>query len=289
MKAIRIASLGLVALFVLTLGASAQTPFPTIKASLVQNLQPVSHSYPGVSADILGIRTGMSLSKAEAVAEKSYVGKFKPEVSHSSVTLTYTPPFGYGTGGVSVQSLPFIDNIAFNSATDTAFDQLHLYFSSPAAGNTLLGAWRRVSYNQGRQGPLVSTVKALLIKKYGPTSYQSKAQDGGFTFAWGFKNERPPPKKFWVNLPGAVRGLPLGADDSIENLQRDCSSASSFSDTFRIDAKIDAANNALVGVLTITMWDPSACVNDAQEAKKQLTAAAIKYWQAKYKVTLPAH
>lgn len=287
MKAIRIASLGLVALFILTPGASALTPFPTIKASLVQKVQPVSHSYPGVSADILGIRTGMSLSKAEAVAEKSYAGSHKPEVSHSSVNLIYTPPFGYGTGGVKVQSHPFISYIAFNGMTDGTMDQLQLYFSSPASGNTLLGARRQISYESARQVPFVSTVKALLIKKYGPPSYQSKAQDGGLTFTWGFKHKRPPSKKFFVNLPGAA--AVLSPDDSVKNLQQDCSSAPSFPDVFRIDAKINATNTARVGVLTILMWDPSACVNDAQEAKKQLTAAAIKYWEAKYKVTLPTH
>ncbi len=280
MEVLRITSICLVALFMPTLGANAlesPKPPPTIKDSLVQKIQPVSRSYPGVSADILGIRTGMTVSKAEAVAEKSYAGKYKPEVSHASVALIYSPPFGYGSEGVNVQSQPFINYILFNRSTDAAMDQLKLYFSSPATGNTLLGAWRRISYNQGHQDPSVSTVKALLIKKYGPTSYQSKAQDGGLTFAWAFKHKSPPPKKFWVDLPGAIGTL--SSYNSIENLQRACSSTPSFPDVFRIDAKIEA-NKDRVRELTITVWDAAACVNDAQEAKKQLTAAAIKYDKA---------
>jgi hypothetical protein len=287
MKAMRIASLGLVALFILTPGASALTPFPTIKASLVQKVQPVFHSYPGVSADILGIRTGMALAKAEAIAEKSYAGRYKPEVSHSSVSLMYSPPFGYGNGGVTVQSHSFISNIGFRRMTDGVMDQLQLYFSSPASGNTLLGARRQISYESARQVPFVSTVKALLIKKYGPPSYQSKAQNGGLTFSWGFKHKRPPPRKYFFSLPGVSTFL--SPDVSIKNLQQHCSSAPSFPDVFRIDAEIDATNTARVRALTIIMWDPSACVNDAQEAKKQFMAAAIKYWEAKYKVTLPTH
>jgi hypothetical protein len=284
MKAIRIVSLGLLALSILMPGANAQAPYPTIKASLTQKVQPVFHSYPGVSADILGIRTGMPIAKAEAFAEKSYPRKLSQSVSHASMTLFYTPPFGYGTGGVQVQSHPFINYIDYMRSTDAAIDQLQLYFSSPAAGNALLGARRRISYGQGPNSPFVSTVKALLIKKYGPTSYQSKIQDGGLTFAWDFKQKAPPPKKFWVSLPGAATNL-----GSLQNLQRNCSSAASFPDVYRIDAKINPTNNARVNILTITMWDPATCVNDAQEATKQLKAAAIKYWEAKYKVTLPAH
>lgn len=284
MKAVPIASLGLVALFILAPGASAQAPFPTIKAGLVQKVQPVFHSYPGVSDDILGIRTGMPIAKAEALAEKRYPRKLSQSVSHASMTLFYTPPIGYGTGGVQVQSHPFINYIAYMRSTDAAIDQLQLYFSSPAAGNELLGARRKISYGQGKKDPFVSTVKALLIKKYGPTSYQSKAKDGGLTFAWDFKQKSPPPKKFWVTLPGAATNL-----GSLQNLQRDCSSTPSFPDVYRIDAKINPTNNARVNILTITMWDPAICVNDAQEATKQLTAAAIKYWEAKYNVTLPAH
>ncbi len=292
MKVVRIASLGLVALFILTPGASAQAPWPTIKAPLVQKLQPVFRSYPGVSADILGIRTGMTAPKAEAVAEKSYAGKYKPEVTHSSATLIYSPPFGYGSGGVNIQSQPFISYIAFNRATDIGMDQLQLYFSSPATGNTLLGAWRRISYDAAdyrvqRKIPLVSTVKALLIKKYGLSSYQSKAQDGGLTFAWDFKRKSPPPKKFWANLPGAVGTF--NPSELTENLQRDCGTTASFPDLFRIDAKIDATNTGQIRVLTISIWDAATCVNDAQEAKKQLTAAAINYWKAKYNITPPAH
>ena len=95
MKAVPIASLGLVALFILAPGASAQAPFPTIKAGLVQKVQPVFHSYPGVSADILGIRTGMPIAKAEALAEKRYPRKLSQSVSHASMTLLtypFSPP-----------------------------------------------------------------------------------------------------------------------------------------------------------------------------------------------------
>ncbi len=291
MTVIRIASISFVALSILTPSANAQAPWPTITASLTQKLQPVSHSYPGVSADILGIRTGMSLSKAEAVAEKSYAGKYKPEIEHSSVTLSYSPPFGYGTGGVNVESRPFISYILFNHATRKLFDGLRLYFSSPATGNTLLGVWRRISYDYQDykiepEIPLVSTVKALLIRKYGPTSYQSKAQDGGLTFGWVFGEKTPKPKRFWSLLPGVVTDM--DSDDGLDNFPRDCGTTASFPDLFRIDAKIDATNNGRVRDLYVMIWDAAACVKDAQEAKKQLTAAAIKYWEAKYKIVLPA-
>ena len=92
MKAIRIASIGLAALFVLAPGANAQQASTTV--SYVPKLFPALHSYPGASADILGIRVGMTVSQAETIAEKSYPSKTNtPSVWTDFGTLSGTRTF----------------------------------------------------------------------------------------------------------------------------------------------------------------------------------------------------
>ncbi|TAL80977.1 MAG: hypothetical protein EPN46_03025 [Candidimonas sp.] len=287
MGAIRRASIGLVALFISTPGANAQEEFPTIKdkVSLVQNFQPVFRSYPGVSADSLGIRTGMTVSKAEAIAEKNYGTKSKPSVSHLSDTLIYDP------GNFSIESRPFISYVSFSHWMGIMLDSLTLHFSSPVTGNTLLGMSRQISYYQSAsiKTPSVSTIKTRLIKKYGPTSYQSKARDGGLIIGWIFGQKELFICKTHDCMGGHFTGVPnffsSGSIPGKPNLLTQCGATASGPNIFRIDAKIDANKSAKAEIrdVTISIWDVSTCVNDATEAKKQLTAAAIKYDKATYK------
>jgi hypothetical protein len=286
MEAIGIASLGLVAWLILAPATNAQ-PFPTLKTkvALVQKFQPVFRSYPGISTDLLGIQTGMSVAKAEAVAEKSYAGKFKPAVNSSSDSLTYGP------GNFTIQSSPYVSEISFSHQRGPMYDMLDLDFSSPVTGNTLLAMSRQISYNQDshEQTPPVSTIKALLIKKYGPASYQSETQDGGLKIGWVFGQKKLSVCKtpdcmgaHFIGLPNVFcSGCSAGWSDFLTR----CGATASGPNIFRIDAKIDANKSVKTEVsgVTVSIWDAGVCLNDGTEAKKQLTAAAIKHYKATYK------
>ncbi len=286
MGAIPIASICLVALFILTPGTNAQESLPTIKdkVSLEQKIQPVLRSYPGVRADILGIRTGMTVSAADAIADKSYDGKSKPWVWRESDSLIYGP------GDFSIQSHPFIAGISFTHQAGIVSDFLTLHFGSPVTGNTLLGMSRQISYYQDAAGqpktPPVSALEAIMIKKYGPTSYQTTSPDGGIRLAWVFGPKKRVICKTQDCVSGKFTGVPMSfsSDGMGENqeLLTSCGTTARFPNLFRIDAKIDAkkSDKAEVSDVAVSIWDAPTCVNDAKEAKKQLTAAAMQYYAA---------
>ncbi len=286
--AIRIASLGLVALLIVASGANAQESFPTIKekVALVQKFQPVLRSYPGASPDILGIRTGMSIANAEAIAAKSYGGTTKPFVWHSSDSLIYSP------GNFTIESRPFVRDVSFSGSKGIMLDMLDLHFGSPVTGDTLLGMTRKISYSPTRmqKTPSISTIRALLIKKYGPTSYQSQTEGGGLTVGWVFGQTKRLVCKTRDCTGGHFAGVPGVFSSGAGHLDKDdlltpCGVTAGDPNTFRIDAKIDARKSAKTEVssVTVSIWDTAVCVNDGMEAKKQLTAAAVKYWKATYK------
>lgn len=55
--------------------------------TLLQTAKSITPSFLGVSADILGIRIGMTVSQAEAIAAKSYPGK--PQEMKTTYTSRY--------------------------------------------------------------------------------------------------------------------------------------------------------------------------------------------------------
>ena len=263
------------------LGARHQCAGLKTRVALVQKFQPVLRSYPGVSADLLGIQTGMSVAKAEALAEKSYAGKFKPFVNSSSDSLIYGP------GNFTIQSSPYVSEISFSHQRGIMLDMLDLNFSSPVTGNTLLGMSRQISYEQtSEKTPSISTIKALLIKKYGPTSYQSQTQYGGLTIGWVFGQKKLIICKTNDCMGGRFGGVPkVFSSFDKSDLLTPCGATVSGPNVFRIDAKIDARKSAKTEVsgVTVSIWDTAVCLNDGMEAKKQLTAAAIKHYKATYK------
>lgn len=286
MKVTLIASIGLVALIFLAPSANAQQTTTTV--SFAQTLQPVTRSYPGVSADILGIQTGMTVAQAEAIAAKNYPGK--AQESLTSDTYTYK--------NVAVQSQPFVNQVIYTNKTARTYDSLELGFSSPVTGNTLVKMYRDMNFDQ-LKGPLVSTLETALIKKYGPVSaYQDYIQsDEMYTGVWRFKQKSLTICKHFCTQPGGGTGstsdltrldptaTPLvpgwnQSANAMSALDGECGSDNR--NDFTIVAKIFANNidKTKAASLVISVWDSAACVDDTREAIKQLKAAAIKFYNA---------
>lgn len=285
MKIVQIASICLGTLSLLASGANAQQGTKTV--ALKQTLQPVTRSYPRVAADILGIKTGMTVSQVETIAEKTYPGK--PEIGLGTDTYSYKV--------VEAQSHPFVKQITFINQTKHSRDVLELDFGSPVSGNTLYKMNRDISYSQVLNAPLVSTLKASLRKKYGPvSSYQDNRGDDMYTDVWRFKQgSQSICKHFcmqsWTTtqisdlkqldptapplVPGwNQRGNALSAMDS--------ACGSDNQNDFTIVARIFgfSADKTKVSNLDVSIWDSTACVDDTKGAMKQLKAAAIGFYNS---------
>jgi hypothetical protein len=288
MQVIKALSLSAFTLFIAVSGVSAQAPLKTISRTLplTSTLQPVYRNYRGVSADILGIRTGMSVAKVETIAKKSLGDKDKPQLLRSHASLVYGP------GNFTIQSSPFITEIIIDHSVGIVDDYLTLYFSSPVSDNTLWAMSRRISY-YGASGqqvpPTVSTLQSLLIKKYGPTSYQAASQDGELSLAWVFgPKERVVCKThdclggtFLMDAPAFLTGAGKRNDDVANSALAPCGTTAGYPNLFRITAKIEPNKSAKGQArgMTVSMWDASACMNDMKGAENQLMANAIKYYR----------
>ena len=176
MRGVYVGVIGLVGLAVLNSSANAQQDF--IRAPLVQTAKPTDLSYPGVNADILGIRPGMTVSQAEAIAAKNF--STKPTESITSLSISYR--------GLLVRSQPFIGSVVFKNYKTN--EVLNLFISSPATGNVVIGIDHQILLSGITNQPLFSAVKASLIKKYGPLSSQLLSQYVN-SYWWQFGKDLP--------------------------------------------------------------------------------------------------
>ena len=255
----RIAPISLLALAIMLPSARAQQNQISVK--LVQTAKLITRPHPGVNADILGIHIGMTVSQAEAIAAKSYPGKPK-ETEHPPETAVYR--------GIYANSQPFVGSVVFG---DPNTDSLTLYFSSPATGNAVYAMFRYVYFHNPLSAPLMSTVRASLIKKYGPSSYSS---DGGHGYIWQFgKQSLEPcaPNASGVTHPCDVDSLQDGdPSEAGEAFQR---SGVAMGISAQI---ITSADNTKAGGLILTVQDYQDQNNSINVTKKQLNDAAIKYY-----------
>ncbi|HUZ75457.1 MAG TPA: hypothetical protein VMU87_20935 [Stellaceae bacterium] len=161
MKAKHIALILIFGLIVIVPRAWAWSP-PT-PVALVPTAKPIVRSYPGVTSDILGIRTGMTLAQAKAVAAKHYTGKAHENEKTSTIGTNYKGTLAY--------SKPFVAQVDMSNNDNS--DYLIMKFGSDVSGNTAYELRRALSFpNNPTKEPTVSAVKEALIKKYGPPSYQ---------------------------------------------------------------------------------------------------------------------
>lgn len=124
MQITRIASICVVATAMLFPCAWAEQNPVIVK--LVQTVKAIIPSYPGVSTDIIGIKIGMPLAKAEAIASKNIHGE--PAKRTSTFTGQYRD--------VSVTSQSFVYNWQVDGQNG---DGIALYSDGPGAGSKELG------------------------------------------------------------------------------------------------------------------------------------------------------
>lgn len=140
-----------------------------VTCTLVQTAQPITRTYPGVDASILGIRTGMTVSQVEAIAAQRGLGK--PQETKTSLSVNYQ--------GNTAQSQIFISKVAYQNATS---GDLTIYFGSPTTGNTVYKIDQSLGFPDISSAPFMDVAASALIKKYGPTSYENY---GSYTWQFG--------------------------------------------------------------------------------------------------------
>lgn len=284
MKSIRIASISVAALFVFTPCVNAQQAITTV--SEVPKLQPGAFSHPGTSADVLGIRVGMTVPQAEAIAEKIY-GK-PGDVEKARDT------FGYRD--IIVQSHSYVLYEEYSkSLAHGGTDNLVLYFLGPVSGNRLYSVDRTIFFND-MQGfdpkkaladPSTSALRESLIKKYGSPSYEPF--QSGTLGIWAFTQKsrirgitRNDVLKRWYNTPPTQKphGLSPYAD-GYYTVYSGCGTSAGHPSSLLINAKIGVNDhdNTKADSLTVDLWDPPACVNDLNESIKQLKPDAIEAYK----------
>lgn len=257
MQITRIAPIALVALAIMIPSARAQKNQISVK--LVQTAKLITRPHPGVNADILGIHIGMTVSQAEAIAAKSYPGKPK-ETEHPPEFAIYR--------GIYANSQPFVGSVVFG---DPNTDSLTLYFSSPATGNAVYAMFRYVYFHNPLSAPLMSTVKASLIKKYGPSSFQ-----GGGVYIWQFG------KQSLEHCAPPASGVTVACDvDSLQDGDPG-QAGEAFGRSgvaMGISAQIgSSADNTKAGSLNVTLQDYQDQENSINVTTKQLKNAAIQYY-----------
>ncbi|TAM79887.1 MAG: hypothetical protein EPN46_03020 [Candidimonas sp.] len=154
MKSTHLAVIGLLAMALMIPTAKAQN----LTYTLVQTVKPTPASYPGVNANILGLRIGMTVSQAEEIAAKIFPGS-KPQEFKSVVSINYP--------GGEASSQSYVSRVDVQYGR---FDSLRLYFTNPATENVLYGMTASIDYPDVSKAPLMIAVKAGLIKQYGPSS-----------------------------------------------------------------------------------------------------------------------
>lgn len=245
MKSAHVAVIGLLAMAVMIPMAKAQTSTFT----LVQTAKPIAPSYPGVNANILGLRIGMTLSQAKAIAAKRLPGSKSQEFKRAVST-------DYRGGSVSSQSYVSRVDVRYGPS-----DLLRLYFTNPATGNVLYGMELTIFYPDVSKAPLMTAQKAALIKQYGPPSVHNRG-----TWQFGEHKLKPCPALGCVNLGVAVPGMYKRALQLGVVLEIDATLAASRTD------------NTKLGWISAAMEDYQVKNESVNAADKQLKTLATAYY-----------
>ncbi|WP_454508529.1 hypothetical protein [Mesorhizobium sp. Arg314] len=124
----------------------------------------------GRTADFLGVGLGQTVDDIrksltdQNFSNESPSNRFLLEEDYNSVEIVASGPNRYFT------------NIVWSGPSDaTAEQSVRVEFSSPLSGQRSTDVRRFVTY-KGGMGPLVETLRAAIIQKYGPPSRDSKTK-----------------------------------------------------------------------------------------------------------------
>lgn len=291
MKKAYFCTLGLLMLAFMTTHAEAQD----IKLILVHTAKPITRVYPGVDASVLGMRTGMSVSKAEVIARRIY-GK-KPQLG-----LGFSQYMLYGGNGFTIKSQPVVDFVTFyryhtvmsgKNYEGTDADMLHLLFTPPLKGSSIYAIVRNIKFSQ--VAPPINAIEASLIKKYGPPSYQheygsasQKHQSlyGQVVIAWIFNQTSRLICKSYSCVGRTVSAAPYYNISAMHpyyapGVRKLCGTSAGSPAVFKILVTIDLRGKTgqyktLAKKMSVTMWDVQSCVNGAELLRNQFKVAAAK-------------
>ncbi|MEV8645344.1 hypothetical protein AB0V79_27335 [Mesorhizobium ciceri] len=124
----------------------------------------------GQAADFLGIGLGQTVDDVRKIltgqnfSNETPSNRFLLEEDYNSVEIVASGPNRYFT------------NIVWSGPQDATADQsVRVEFSSPLTGQHSTDVRRFVTY-KGGMGPLMETLRAAIIQKYGPPSVDGKTQ-----------------------------------------------------------------------------------------------------------------
>lgn len=289
MKQIKVLASGLVASFFLVGVSNGATTPLKLTLTLTPSLRPVARSYPGVHADILGARTGMTVPEVEKVAKKTY-----PVMALNDHMTEYGLSWFFDGG--SIKTKPVMTTIQFsrNSIGRGPNDIMDVTLTSPALGSRVEGIEREISWYYASQAPFISDVRAGLVKKYGPVSYQAVLYGRPLRLvdAWvfnkrsqvmcksldciaQFQNEdqfsqlAPMPSLGAVNMHEDAKSFQKG-------LASGCGVPKNSKTNFRIIVISDISDidleKAKTNDIAMTMEDSQLCMDDYKQMRAQLTS-----------------
>jgi hypothetical protein len=164
--------------------ATSQVPENPNAVTLVRAFQPIIPSYSGAAEDLLGIRLGMTLTQAEKISSKAYSGD--PTV--------YKLFYVFNHKEVSVKSRRFVSYIQYTKKTPGMADHLLLGFNSPVGDDRLVAMMRDIEFDSpAANEPLVSSIQASLVKKYGTPAAKNDFQGLQLWWAYNQKGRVPCP------------------------------------------------------------------------------------------------
>ncbi|MDE2293982.1 MAG: hypothetical protein KGL36_00840 [Gammaproteobacteria bacterium] len=275
-------------------GSSGSAPQDPNAVPLVRTFQPVIPSYSGAAEDLLGVRLGMPLAQAEKIASKTYPDS--PVVQRFKYRLAYKE--------VTVESQPFVQYVEYTKATANTTDQLLLDFNSPVGDSRVVSMERLINFDpHAANEPLVSSIQASLLKKYGTPSGTNTNALTQFWWAYSQKGRLPCQygdcfadwnASYGVGSP--TGGGPLTAlrpDGGVFKLdfnllnQRCGSFVGSPNmqvddDIVRIWASISSnrADSSKAAQMELAIYYSKPCVDDVLDARTQMQAAALKRYHA---------
>lgn len=254
--------------------------------------------FPQEFANILGIRTGMTLSKVEAAAENNY--KTNPR--------KFKGYYGYPYKEVIARSPEYVWGLQYLNDKKNTSDDISLYFTGPATGNLLWGMGRTLSFNVKAVAnlPPISAVQASLFKKYGKPTYKNVQPDMGYyLYRWTYSeksrfecggNCEIGPNFYLTSSPQIGKGLSAAAisefffnSSSLDEAQLEIkcggvtaavNGVTNSLNVLRIYASItpDGTDNSKAQGLQISIWNSPLCRSDTISSEKQLKSAAITYY-----------
>lgn len=145
--------------------------------ALQQVAPPAVYKPAGRAVDVLGIAPGMAPDAVRAILARRYGAV---QGTQDNLGLEYQ--------GVAVATQPFVTKM---SARKDA-DEITVWFATPTTGNGVVEVSRQTNHFDPASAPELVQVRAGLIDKYGPPSFEGPAVGTGelTLLAWSFSTDK---------------------------------------------------------------------------------------------------